>query len=571
MSRLAQMLRKRSLSLLIVLAGVELAALVHWKYQSDIKTAREHYRHESHAQSEAVAYNVERVFRSMYQGIRTIALLPGVRSIDRYGKNFDANARQTTQELYNNLASNVAMSEVYIVPLEMQPDTMDAHTHKLQEPITTFDQLIVGHHADQKEGKKEADLEVKTPEIEIYEYRLMRKQLDWFRQHYPREEDIKGLEFPALCGREVITCDNSHYSPSHPNDEDRSGLVYSVPFYGKNGRLRGCISGIILTHALRDLLPTGSYALRNRSNAYTAPPNEPGTWQTSARWIVSAQSDPSLLYSEARKLQVRDGDNQWILWAGLPDKLFWSRSEVQSARRFALIGYLATATLFAALSVIAGLVRRHQRDMEAKNAELEVRVKQRTEELEAANEKLQALATTDGMTGLANHRTFQEKLHEAAAHAKTEKSALALLLMDVDKFKQYNDTFGHPAGDQVLKTLAKLLHECVGTGDLVARCIARYGGEEFAVILTDDAADRAPGVAERIRAHVEQHNFEYREVTLSIGVVVYMAELTPELLVTHADKALYAAKHGGRNRIVLADSARGEIAPTPPASLSKAA
>src|SRR5579883_3371097 len=103
---------------LILGLGLCIGYVVQVKYQEDIVTAQAHYQREMNAEATSISYDLDRVFRSMYQGLRTIALLPGVRKIDRYAANFNGDARQTAQEIYNNLASNVAMSEVYIVPLD---------------------------------------------------------------------------------------------------------------------------------------------------------------------------------------------------------------------------------------------------------------------------------------------------------------------------------------------------------------------------------------------------------------------------------------------------------------------
>ena len=189
----------------IVGLGAALAAAVYVKEQSDLKVALANYREESHATTQGVATRLEETFNHMYAGLRTMARLPGVRSIDRYAAHFDAGARQTVQEIYNNLASTVTMSEIYIVPLAFEPDQVDVLTGKLQIPITTFDQLIVGRHADLKIENEESELE----EIEIFEYRLMRQQLAQLRTQFPHEDDIRGLEYPAIAGPEVITCDNS--------------------------------------------------------------------------------------------------------------------------------------------------------------------------------------------------------------------------------------------------------------------------------------------------------------------------------------------------------------------------
>lgn len=177
------------------------------------------------------------------------------------------------------------------------------------------------------------------------------------------------------------------------------------------------------------------------------------------------------------------------------------------------------------------------------------------QELHTTAQKLQELATTDGMTGLANHRTMQEALQrEMAARAGT-KDSVSMLLIDVDRFKAYNDTFGHLAGDDVLRELAQLLRANVRPGEMPAR----YGGEEFAVVLP--GADRADAtrVAERIRAAIESHPFANRRITVSIGVATASAAADTTRLLHAADDALYEAKRAGGNRVVAAtalDAAR---------------
>ena len=203
-----------------------------------------------------------------------------------------------------------------------------------------------------------------------------------------------------------------------------------------------------------------------------------------------------------------------------------------------------------------GLVRVRMLQLRRSNQLLEARVARRTEQLhrskeetEAMNLRLQALATTDGMTELANHRSFQEQLRVQLRSAEQNGRALGMLLIDVDHFKSYNDAFGHPAGDEVLRLVARLLRENVRPDDFVAR----YGGEEFAVLLPNADAEAALNVAERVREVVASHPFSHRQVTLSIGVALHTdGRADPEAFVVAADKALYTAKHAGRNRVVLA-------------------
>jgi diguanylate cyclase (GGDEF)-like protein len=167
-----------------------------------------------------------------------------------------------------------------------------------------------------------------------------------------------------------------------------------------------------------------------------------------------------------------------------------------------------------------------------------------------AEDKLEELATTDALTGLKNRRKFDIAIDAEWRRAARQKMPLALLMIDADHFKAYNDTFGHQAGDEVLVGVAICISDSVRrAGD----CAARYGGEEFAVLLPGTSAAEALKVAETIRIKV--HDWS-DHTTVSVGVV----SLTPTAamdwleLLKAADKALYAAKAGGRNRSVLASA-----------------
>ena len=173
------------------------------------------------------------------------------------------------------------------------------------------------------------------------------------------------------------------------------------------------------------------------------------------------------------------------------------------------------------------------------------------EELEQANSLLQDLATTDGLTGLKNHRAFQERLRSDIESARRHGTPLSLILLDVDHFKQYNDQFGHPAGDAVLKQVAQVLGQTTRDCDFVAR----YGGEEFIIILPQADPDGAVRAAERCRLALEVAEWSFRPVTASFGTATLSLGSTsgPDLIAA-ADQALYAAKFNGRNQVVQANS-----------------
>lgn len=175
-------------------------------------------------------------------------------------------------------------------------------------------------------------------------------------------------------------------------------------------------------------------------------------------------------------------------------------------------------------------------------------------QLSRANAELEALATTDALTSLANKRAFTQALHRDLARTERSGSSLAVLALDIDFFKKVNDTFGHPAGDAVLAKVGDILRAGVRTGDIAARC----GGEEFMVILPGSDSEGACKLAERLRVAIESALIPGPQgpikVTASFGVshAKGAAFPTAEQLVAGADAALYEAKRGGRNRVVMA-------------------
>ncbi len=198
---------------------------------------------------------------------------------------------------------------------------------------------------------------------------------------------------------------------------------------------------------------------------------------------------------------------------------------------------------------LAAMFARMAEALRLRHEDLEARVAARTTDLEAANARLERLSVEDGLTGLLNHRGFQDALAQALAWEARGEPAPALLVLDVDHFKRFNDTLGHPAGDAMLRAVADAVRAEVRSID----ACARHGGEEFAVVLPATGRGDAAHVAERIRAAVERVGLatETRpSVTVSIGVAGG-GQLDREGLVASADRALYRAKAEGRNRVVV--------------------
>lgn len=167
-------------------------------------------------------------------------------------------------------------------------------------------------------------------------------------------------------------------------------------------------------------------------------------------------------------------------------------------------------------------------------------------ELQQLNAQLHLLAITDGLTGLFNHRRFQEMAEEAAKRHQAETREMSVILMDVDKFKLYNDTFGHPAGDAVLRAVAEILSNSVSE----VNCVARYGGEEFAILMPECGRDAALEQAEACRKAIEGSSWSLRQITVSVGVASGVPSgNSAHALIQAADQALYVSKANGRNQV----------------------
>jgi len=193
------------------------------------------------------------------------------------------------------------------------------------------------------------------------------------------------------------------------------------------------------------------------------------------------------------------------------------------------------------------------------NLHLEDMVQARTAELEQANRKLADLSATDGLTGLANRRRFDEVLQSEWQRAKRQGLPLAVAMIDVDEFKAYNDHFGHQAGDDVLRRIATILQENIQRS---SDFTARYGGEEFVIILPRMHRGEATALVETIRRAVQAEGLKHTDqslsgvVTISIGITARIPQpgFDAEGLLREADAALYAAKRHGRNRVVVVEN-----------------
>jgi diguanylate cyclase (GGDEF)-like protein len=197
--------------------------------------------------------------------------------------------------------------------------------------------------------------------------------------------------------------------------------------------------------------------------------------------------------------------------------------------------------------------KRAEERLQRASENLEKEVMNRTSELRRAKDQLEELSITDGLTGLYNYRHLIHSLEAEIMRSKRYQRTLSLLLMDIDYFKNLNDTYGHLCGDYVIKTVGKLVKNNVRGTDVAAR----YGGDELAVMLIETDARHALEVAEKLKKEIEGHTFQWQQnqlsVNLSIGVATAPASGIQAVsdLVQAADQALYQAKRAGRNTVVV--------------------
>ncbi len=220
----------------------------------------------------------------------------------------------------------------------------------------------------------------------------------------------------------------------------------------------------------------------------------------------------------------------------VPRKLTEAQAEALKALARQVVQLLALRRANAELELLS-------RAQKLRQHELEMAQKQ----LQELNEELSEQSLTDALTNLKNRRDFDRLLANEYARSLRTRSPLALLMVDVDHFKAYNDQYGHQAGDQALQAVASAIRSQARSYDHVAR----YGGEEFAVILPHTQVADTRGVAERIRRAVQALQGLHRPVTVSVGAAMAAAKTDPADLVHRADQALYQAKQAGRNRVNL--------------------
>lgn len=290
--------------------GLATGFLFELKTSSDYEQAYETYQVRKRAETLSVETQVRSKLDHVFQCLRTISVLPSVRRISRHGENIEADAMVALREFYDGLARNLPASEITIVPVDFDPEAIDPVTGKPQEPILSVDEAVASGAA-----AKDGNAGGQNQEVKIFQFLQLRQHMGYLTSFYPTASQVAGSSLPLFSGPSVITNDNTDYN-STGRDADRMGVIFSVPFYGEDGALKGTISAVVRDNVLRDLLPTHHYALVNLTTGFVAGE------------AVSGLRTEDIGFYSALPIALQEPVGGWLLIAARPISEFFANREV---------------------------------------------------------------------------------------------------------------------------------------------------------------------------------------------------------------------------------------------------
>lgn len=447
----------------VLLLGALGCAAVYFDLQFGLDSARARFQAEALGKTQAAARNVQYQLHLIADELDTISRLPAIRRIDRHATTLDADSQDTIRQIYDSLAANITVSEVYVVPRSLDPDRIDPATSKPEAPILMFDSKIAGESETDQPGTP------KPFETEIYEYHLIQNQIAWFAAHVPTLAALKDGPRPMITGPLVLTCDNSVYVRTG-RDADRTGVIFSVPFYGPDGALAGTISATIRAGVLRAMLPPTGMALTNPGYGllFLGPAMQlsPALRQLAA----AGTADPQAIFSAVLPLSTRDGASAWMIWSRQPDSAFYSQPFVRSLIHFAIGAWVVLSLLTAiGLAIVWFLVR---------NARMIHRACQNIAAL-ADGRPVEAMALREGRGAAgALARAFRAFRSSLAEKARLEaEGALARQAVERERAtREAERQTAQAAQTRVVESLARALMSLT-RGDLTLRIREDFTGE----------------------------------------------------------------------------------------------
>ena len=374
-------MRKTSLGYIaLAILGILIGLLINQKGVRDYQAALVSYKKISAAEAQGMALRTNDQLKQIYQNIRTISLLPNIKNLDRHATNLEANTRSAINEIYHNLVSNVSVSEIYIVPADLNPDAIDPVTKSAQIPNIMFDGSIAGA-AESDEGSGP-----KLEEVETFEYHQLPEHMAWFKNLYPTNTGLTPEHIPMISGNSIITCDNSQYKQTL-KDPDRTGIIFSVPIYDLDGKFKGTVSAIILNNILADLISKDvpkneTYGLINTGYKFAVSNYKGSEKNPYQDWLSEGKPDPELYYSSVIPLSVNDPQSSWALWVGFDNELFLASDSVKAISSFYLISYSFDVLFILVLMIMLKVISRNNNLIKKNNAELRSELEDRMREVE---------------------------------------------------------------------------------------------------------------------------------------------------------------------------------------------
>lgn len=312
----------------IVLSGSIIAATLLYA-QRERNAALEQLKNLEYSDSIDAANQVTQALRQVYQNIRTISMLPDVRSMDRHAENIGPNSRETIQQIYNNLWSNVQVSEIYFVPSDFDPSRIDPVTGEPEAPALMYDEMITDNRQKPETAVADTAAPAGQPQLETEEYAVIRRQIDYFRRNFSKMSSFEGLNAPIIGSQSVITCDNSEFDTTLA-DADRMGVVFSVPYYRPDGSFAGVVSAIVRTNILAQYLPKADSAMVFPGYDLVVLSARPGQAEASMAAVAQGKKDENLIYSEVLPLDIPDPQSKVLLWRGHSNDTILNRPELAS-------------------------------------------------------------------------------------------------------------------------------------------------------------------------------------------------------------------------------------------------
>jgi len=361
-------------------------------FQNEIKQIKEMYIDEKLLAANDVASTIHEKLKLSYETLRTISLLPEVRSLKQEGDVLPTSSTSAIQQLYNNIFDNIQLSEIYILSKDFDYKKINPITKKSEAPIISFDEFIINANANvnAKINKVEENIKDKPEEVEIYEYALHKEQLKFLEKQYPTNKTFTRLEVPLITGHEVITCDNTDFTKkdlAEKNNGPRNGIVLTVPRYDIQGQFNGAISAVIRTQVLQSMLPIGSYGLINMQNQNQIIKAPTKDWNDSINFLKQGQSNPNLIFSKIVPIKTMD-QTPWLLWVALSDNEFYHSNNYKNAIRHFMMEMVWGIFIIVSIFLLQNRLAKNAKELESKNALLDAQ----KEKLEKSNLLLQVLS-----------------------------------------------------------------------------------------------------------------------------------------------------------------------------------